>query len=350
MKVQKHALGLVLLLALAVSLAFVAPAQTNQINSPKNKPAQSGNYKLSGPFVHKNLTVFLIHGKDMIKNKTILTLQEAMERKIIIVHETKSVNELAIENVSKTLEVFVQSGDIVKGGQQDRVLAVDLIVPARSGRISIAAFCVESGRWSKRGNEEAGKFTGSSDRIATKELKIAANGSKSQSEVWEKVAEAQDKLSQNVGGIVNSTQSTSSLQLSLENSKVRETSDEYIKKMSQIIDGQSDVIGYAFAINGKVNSADVYASNALFKKLWPKLLKATAVEAVAEMTSETSFPVVSKNQVNAFFADAEKGKASENNVNSRTKMVTRESDKNLFLESVDLKDDSAWVHRSYILK
>ena len=96
--------------------------------------------------------------------------------------------------MSKTLEVFVQSGDIVRGGQQDRVLAVDLIVPARSGKISIAAFCVESGRWEKRGDEEAGKFNGSSDRIASRDLKIAANGSKSQSEVWKKVAEAQDKL------------------------------------------------------------------------------------------------------------------------------------------------------------
>ena len=350
MKIQKYTVGLAFLMVLGLSLAVLVPAQAVRNSSPKSKPAQAGNYKFSGPFVHKNLTVYLIHGKDMIKNKTILTLQEAMERKVVIVHETKSVNELAIENVSKTLDVFVQSGDIVKGGQQDRVLAVDLIVPARSGRISISAFCVESGRWSKRGDEEAGKFTGSSDRIATKELKLAANSSKSQSEVWEKVAEAQDKLSQNVGGSVNSAQSSSSLQLSLENKKVRETSDEYINKLSQIVDRESDVIGYAFAINGKVNSADVYASNSLFKKLWPKLLKATAIEAVAEMTTDKSFPSVSRDQVSTFVAAAEKGKASEASVNNRTKMVTRESDQSLFMESVDTNDASAWVHRSYILK
>ena len=173
----------------------------------------------------------------------------------------------------------------------------------------------------KRGDEEAGKFTGSSDRIATRDLKIAANSSKSQSEVWEKVGEAQDKLSQNVGGTVNSAQSESSLQLSLESTKVKETTESYIKKLSQIVDGESDVIGYAFAINGKVNSADVYASSALFKKLWPKLLKATAVEAVAETTGDRTFPAVRKEEVNNFFLSAEKGKASENNVNSRTKMV-----------------------------
>ena len=35
--------------------------------------------------------------------------------------------ELSIENVSSE-EVYVQSGDIVKGGQQDRMMAVDLIL------------------------------------------------------------------------------------------------------------------------------------------------------------------------------------------------------------------------------
>ena len=122
------------------------------------------------------------------------------------------------------------------------------------------------------------------------------------------------------------------------------------KKLSQIVDGESDVIGYAFAINGKVNSADVYASSALFKKLWPKLLKATAVEAVAETNGDRTVTPVSKDDVSSFFASAEKGKASESNVNSRTKMVTRESDQSLFLESRDTRDDSGWVHRSYVLK
>lgn len=50
-----------------------------------------------------------------------------------MVYETKDVNELSVENRSHK-DIYVQSGDIVKGGQQDRVLAVDLIVPPRSGK------------------------------------------------------------------------------------------------------------------------------------------------------------------------------------------------------------------------
>src|SRR5437773_10082034 len=117
-------------------------------------------YKLSGPYSYKNLTIFLIHGKGQLEGKNFLTLQEALEQKKVIVYETKQVNELAIENVSNE-DVYVQSGDIVKGGQQDRMLAVDLIVPPKSGRMASAAFCVESGRWSRRGGEQAAVFVSS---------------------------------------------------------------------------------------------------------------------------------------------------------------------------------------------
>ncbi len=350
MKTQAQAIGIaVLLMVFGIPLAILLTAQAQKTNNPAQQNPASDAYKLSGPYTHDNLTIFLVHGKDTITNRNILTLQEAMEQKKVIVHETQDVNELAIENVSRDADVFVQSGDIVKGGQQDRMLAVDLIVPPRSGRVKIAAFCVESGRWSKRGNEESTKFTASSDRVATKDLKVAANRTNAQqSEVWNKVGEAQVKLSSNVGGSVNNTQSVSSLQLSLEDQKVKQTTDAYLKTLSQVIAGKQDVIGYAFAINGQINSADVYASSTLFKKLWPKLLKATAVEAVAEKQKDQKFEQAKEADVQTFFAAAQTGKASENNVNGRTKMVTRETEEHMLLESRDMKQKEAWVHRSYI--
>src|SRR6185312_371473 len=115
--------------------------------------------------------------------------------------ETREVNELSIENISGD-EVYVQSGDIVKGGQQDRMMAVDLILPPRSGKIPISAFCVENGRWSRRGNEEVTTFTSSGNAVASREVKLAAKARGSQGEVWKEVAAAQDKLSRNVGGNV----------------------------------------------------------------------------------------------------------------------------------------------------
>src|SRR5229473_7351987 len=102
-------------------------------NHGGQKPQTQDEYRLEGPFTQDNLTVFLIHGKDKIKGATFLTLQEALVQKKVIVRETREVNELSIENISSE-EVYVQSGDIVKGGQQDRMMAVDLILQPRSGK------------------------------------------------------------------------------------------------------------------------------------------------------------------------------------------------------------------------
>jgi hypothetical protein len=111
-------------------------------------PAQTNTYKISGPFTHDNLTVFLIHGPNKTDQR-FLTLEEALDQRKVIVYETRDVNELAIENVSDE-DVFIESGDIVKGGAQDRTLKDDLILPAKSGKLSISSFCVEHGRWTAR--------------------------------------------------------------------------------------------------------------------------------------------------------------------------------------------------------
>ena len=311
--------------------------------------AQSGAYRISQPYSHKNLTIFLIHGKDENTKGNIMTLQEAMERKLFVVYETSNVNELEVENLSKELDVFIQSGDIVKGGKQDRVLAVSIIIPARSGRVKIEAFCVESGRWQKRGNEESTKFTSSNDRIVTKDLKIAANASRSQQEVWAKVSEAQSNLGRTVGGSVADGTSSSSLQLSLENKKVVANIDEYVRALSGIIAGKSDVIGYAFAINGKINSADVYVSNSLFKKVWIKNLKATATEAVAESRGVRLADPVKADAVKGLIDDSEKARAKEKAATSGARLVTREDKDNVMVEARDAKSDVV-IHKTYVRK
>jgi hypothetical protein len=326
----------------------LGPGQINNIQQGGIGQIQAGEYRLSGPYTHKNLTIFLVHGKNLISAKSFLTLQEALEQKKVVVYETKDVNELSIENLSNE-DVYVQSGEIVKGGQQDRMLAVDLIVPPKSGKMPIEAFCVEHGRWSGRGNERAAVFSSSNDVVATKEIKLAAKRENSQGGVWENVTVAQDKLSQNVGVTVNSTASPSSLQLSVENRRVQDNADSYVKALSKIVGRSDDVIGYVFAINGKVNSADIYASNALFKKLWPKLLKANAIEAIAELQPEKFEPPKAES-VTTFLSDGEKAKASEKEVSARVGLVTREDDNNIVFETRDRAQKDAVIHKNYIKK
>jgi hypothetical protein len=312
---------------------------------------RAGDYRLSGPYTHENLTVFLIQGADGSTGSHFLTLQEAMNRKVVIVHETEEVNELAIENVSRTEEVFVQAGDIVKGGQQDRVLAVDLIVPARSGRMPIDAFCVEHGRWSGRGAESASAFTVSEEMAATKELKMAAKQARSQTDVWDEVAKTQDKLSASTNANVRAEESTSSYQLSLENKSVRESAESYVKALSKVTEGKSDVVGFVFAVNGKMSSADVYPSGVLFRKLWPRLLKAAAVEAVTELPAyDKSLEAASADAFSKFLVDAERGGETEQEVTQRTRMFKREGEQGVFFETRDMAHGGAWVHRNYLAK
>src|SRR5262249_42685987 len=130
------------------AIAFALSCASSKAEFHVDPPPQvaATNYTISGPYSHKNLTIFLLHGENQKAGKSPLTLQEAMAEKKVIVHETGNVNELSIENVSDE-EVYVQSGDIVKGGRQDRVLAMDLIVPPKSGKMPIESFCVEHGRW-----------------------------------------------------------------------------------------------------------------------------------------------------------------------------------------------------------
>src|SRR4051795_224552 len=221
------------LLIVSVGLVINAMAQsTRQVAS-----GGQSSYRLSGPYAHGNLTVFLVHGKDLT-SKTFLTLQEALAQKKVRVYETKDVNELAIRNLSNQ-DIYVQAGDIVRGGDQDRMISVDFIVPPRSGRMPIAAFCVESGRWSKRGNEENASFSSSENSIATKDLKLAAKREKSQQAVWENVKVAQEKLAVNVAAAAPALMESSSFELSVENSKVRESTEAYTKALSGILHNKS---------------------------------------------------------------------------------------------------------------
>ena len=345
----RKTLAICLLVALSVTALVARSGKSQKIEPQDTAPKSTSNYRLSGPYTHKNLTIFLIHGKELMPGKKFLTLQEALAQKKVIVYETKDVNELAIRNLSNQ-DVYVQSGDVVRGGEQDRMISIDFIVPPRSRRMPIAAFCVESDRWNKRGSEAAGTFSSSENSVATKDLKLAAKQSQSQSAVWENVKVAEQKMSSNLMITVADPKSPSSYELAVNNSIVVNTGNEYMNALSKIVQGKADVIGYVFAINGHVNSADVYASRPLFLKLWPKLLRASAVEAIAELNQAEAAEPVTNETVHTFLADSERAKANSKEVTSRVKLVTREDDRNIFFETVDSAGKGAWVHRNYIRK
>ena len=355
--------------------------------------------RVTGPVVHENVAVYFIHGAS-VPGPVPQTLQEALAKGSVIVHETGNVQELKVENKGSE-PVFVQFGDIVKGGQQDRVLTVSMVLEPKSGVIPIGAYCVEQGRWAARGKEDVKRFAEADAIIPSREAKIAmakpaarvalggptpqdrtagqpnaaasartaeptggANAQRQQrtvgsetadgqGAVWKSVSEVQKRLSENLGASVASDKSRSSLQLSLENEKLKTANTAYVAALEPSGLKEEDIVGVVFAVNGQLSSADVYPSNGLFRKMWPKLARAAATEAISGKVKIASaaaptVPQIGQADVLAFLDKAEKGVANERRLGTHAKLETRDADGVLRVEA--RKADGAFVHRNYIAK
>jgi hypothetical protein len=355
-------------------------------------PAQIGKYWLSGPHQHANLTLFLVHGQDALGNKPFMTLSEGIEKKKAIVHETGMVNQLLVENVSTDETLLLQAGDIVKGGSQDRVFARDKLVPPKSGRVPVEVFCVESGRWHRRGVESDVVFSASSMQVPSNALKLAVRKEASQHGVWSEVTNAQMALAGGVGnqrtgmagaggggiaggaagesitggggggrvtaggggrrvtvgGLLSAPESPTSLQLTLEDKKLEKLQVEYINALSGIVNGKNDVVGFAAAINGNVVGAEIYGSHVLFIKSWPVLLKASAIQAVAAKPQDKNSKPVTAEMVKAFLTDVDSAKAKEHGGEGPMLLMERETPKAVSFESRDRGPQGGLLRRSYV--
>jgi hypothetical protein len=307
--------------------------------------------------------------------------------------ETGNVNTLEIENNSEN-EIYIQAGDIVKGGKQDRVLTTSLVLPPRSGKVSIGSYCVEQGRWAARGKEDAKAFASAREAMPSRKAKLAMNrlstsnetgrGADSaqlaeqaripsytedhtanigrqqrgnalmprsaQNDVWQEVAATQMKLAAGLSvASVAAHESRSSLQLTLENEKLKAARDGYLSALSDKAKTADDIVGFVFSVNGKLNSADVYPSSALFQKMWPKLLNASITEAIGERSDTGSKAEAPGDKtVATFLSEAERGKAEENAVGTLMKKETRDTATSLYVEA--RRKDGGFVHRNYLAK
>jgi hypothetical protein len=334
---------------LARRLAGAAPT-----TQPATRPAGLDRYTLSGPFTHANLAVFLVHTERKEPTGEYLTLAEAMTRKKLVVHETGNVGQLTLENNDEKLPVYIQAGDIVKGGRQDRVLAYDLVVPPGSGKVAIASFCVESGRWAQRGMESTFRFGRSSNLAVGKELKLAAKHRGDQSAVWSNVSKLQYNLSYNAGVVIMGNGSPSSLQLSLEHPELKKHVAEYTKALEGATKDRKDVVGMVFTVNGEINSADIYASRKLFAKLWPRLLESAATEAFAEHKKDKTFSAVKAEAVRKWLAGVQRGEITARNLPNGVQTINVETNKDVLFDTILLSPGAARsvqpVHRNIIRK
>ena len=307
---------------------------------------------ISEAYTHRNLAVYLLNQPAAASKRMFLTLDEALQAGCARLHETGRVGELEIENLTHA-DLYVQAGDVVKGGWQDRALGLDFIVPHGSRhprRMKVRTFCVERGRWNRRvGEEPTNSFKSAPCVAATRELKLSIREAASQTAVWTSVDAAQAKLSHSVGVDVRSAASPTSLPLTMENETVRRRLDGYLHAFHNLLSAHPDVSGFAFAVNGRINSADTYASPELFRKLWPKLLEAAALEALGEagaagMTCATP----TAREVADWLRQAQRGRKTRHTVTPRVTLVVREGEGQISFETMDAEQPDVCVHQNIL--
>ena len=306
--------------------------------------------QVSEPYVRRNLAIYLLRREAETPERPVLTLDEALRAGCARVHETGRVGELEIENLTGS-ELYAQAGDVVKGGWQDRALGQDFIIPKRTrlSRLRVPTFCVERARWNRREDDPTADFFNSAEHMAaSRDLKLSIRHQRSQTAVWNSVDAAQTKLSQALGTDIRAAASPTSLPLAVENPVVRRCLADYLVFGNLLMDNL-DAVGFAFAINGRLNSADLYASPDLFRKLWGKLLEAAALEALGEVDAPgVTCATPTAREVSAWLRRARRGRKTRHAVTSRITLVVRENDGQVSFETMDAEQKNLCVHQNIL--
>jgi hypothetical protein len=310
---MKNLVFLGTLMTLALGLLFMASAA----------PAGGGSdipgkdFKVLAPISHGNLTIFPVVAGKVHDTSEFLTLDEGVKSGEVVVTEVGNmhtmvrrrnipyqpvsgaqVNRLVLVNNSKR-PLILLAGEIVTGGKQDRVVGKDRIIAPESDPVDLSVFCVEPHRWV----ESSGKFTTNNFLMAQPSVRKQVVEEKDQQKVWAEVGRAKSAMSETIaveatapGVAVGSADalrasrrevdSTSSYAKARENSAVQkqvESITEPVQKSFESVIRQlrdQNAVGVVVAVKGRIIWADIFASNTLLSKYWPKLLQSYAAEAL----------------------------------------------------------------------
>jgi hypothetical protein len=161
---------------------------------------------------------------------------------------------------------------------------------------------------------------------------------------------AQEKLREAAAEPVASAASPTSYQLTLENEQVQAITQAYLDALEPLVGAHPDAIGFVFAVNGQINSGEVYASVELFRKLWPKLLRAGAIEALSERGQDEAQVAPTPDSIATFLAEPESKPEATEQVTERISLATKDAPGAVLFETRDAAQNGAWLHRSYIAK
>jgi hypothetical protein len=244
-------------------------AQYNKDNLKLEASAPAAQYKF------KNLQLYPIRANRTFESShkdvgNYTTLKEAMSKRKIAVTEQGNgeVNSLFVQNVSSDT-IMILAGEVVQGGKQDRMIAEDFILYPNTRKKDISVFCVEHGRWAPKqsGNSFNGYFT-----ISSNEVRKAGLVSKSQKDVWDKVAvnTRMNRASTPTGTLAalnNSDSFTSELK-------------QYSDFFNKTIVSEKDIIGVVAVSGDAILGCDMFATHSIFERHYQNLIQSYATEAI----------------------------------------------------------------------
>jgi len=218
-----------------------------------------------------------------------LSLQEALDQKKIVITELTAkedqqtapsagqedhvldeaeVNRLFVENISSDT-IIILGGEVVRGGKQDRMIAQDFMVLPRSGKLDIAVYCVEHGRWT--GSEDVAIFEIAMD-VAPNKVRKAAKADAAQEKVWDEVAHLNRSL--------DASAPTEALASALADGEMNESIQPYKRQLEKIVWPES-VVGVIAVMENEIVGLDIFAQHLLFTKYYPSLLSSYCSDAYA---------------------------------------------------------------------
>lgn len=244
------------LVALGAALGLPRDASADELGL---SPGQ----KLLAPITYKQLALFPIVQTAISVDKTqYMTLSQGLKEKVVTVAELAgggSVNTLMVTNKS-VRPLLILGGEVVLGGQQDRILGQDTIVPAHE-QMRVQVFCVEHGRWS------GGRQFSAAQGMADTKIRMRAKYRADQSQVWAEVAKKNA-----MHGAAPSTGTYRNLATGDEGKK---TLDPYRSNIGGALGKLPDkdkVVGVVAAVNGRITSVELFEKPELFAAYRDKLL------------------------------------------------------------------------------
>jgi hypothetical protein len=183
--------------------------------------------------------------------------------------------------------VFGIAGEIVSGAKQDRMLQDDVLLPPGSGWLDVPVYCTEHGRWTGTSMN-----FGSKGYVASGRVRERAARTQSQQEVWAEVDAAHEGL-----GVATPSRAFAKV---YEDESAQEQARPYYEKLDRLPELCPGALGVVVAVGSRIVCVDAFGSPALFRKMWPKLLRSYVIDAMQSRPAGR----IEQKQVQQFVDDA----------------------------------------------